>query len=121
MLYSLPTLNLLEGDIVSASVLGKTMIILNSFEFADAILNRKGSISAHRPSMPMFGDLVGAKNFTSIGPADEKHRIARIMFQKRIGTTELVEPYSELIQDETRKSFLKVLSSPDRISEHVRQ
>jgi hypothetical protein len=75
----------------------------------------------NRPSIPMSEELVGGKDFTSFRPADEQHRVARIMYQMSIGTAALLEPSWELIQCETRKSILKITASPERIPEHVRQ
>ena len=45
------------GDIVSLSIFGRTLIILNSVEAANDLLYKKSSIYSDRPHLPMRGDL----------------------------------------------------------------
>jgi cytochrome P450 len=99
--------------------MGRTIIILNSFEAADAILNRKGGVSADRPQLPMTR-LVGADKFVA-ALNGEKHRSARTFCHKALGTGAAVHPYLPLIEDEIRKSMLSIASDPGAFVDHIRR
>ncbi|KAK0479579.1 hypothetical protein IW261DRAFT_1419672 [Armillaria novae-zelandiae] len=50
------------GDIMSVSVLGRRMVVINSVQTAIDILDKKGAIYSNRPMVAMSGGLVGWKN-----------------------------------------------------------
>lgn len=60
-----------EGDIVHFSVLGKHIIVLNSYAAAYDLLLRRSAIYSDRPRLPMVGELYednhcGASDFNLI-------------------------------------------------------
>lgn len=112
----------LPGDLVSASVLGRTMIIINSFEVADALLNQKGSIYSDRPILPMATELVGWDRTIALLRNGDRHRYYRSLYQRVMGTHEAVQKYHALIEDETRHSMRRILSQhePGDILKHLR-
>lgn len=57
--HTVPRLQLNEralGRISSYHILGKRVIILNTFEAAGELLNKRASIYSERPVRPMVGD-----------------------------------------------------------------
>ena len=54
---TLPQLNMISGDVVSLSILGKTIIFLNSFEAANDLLQKKSSIYSDRPRLVMLNEV----------------------------------------------------------------
>lgn len=111
-----------QGDLVSVSVLGRTMIIVNSFAIADALLNRKGSIYSDRPVLPMATELAGWDRTIALLRSGDRHRYFRAMYQKVMGTEEAAQKFHPLIEDETLKSIRRILAEhgPDDILKHVR-
>jgi hypothetical protein len=109
------------GDIVSVSTLGQTMIIVNSFPVADALLNRKGSVFSSRPQPTMAFDLVGWGRPLTLRPMNDGLRIARAILHKGIGTFSSFEQYFPLIETCTRKCMASILSEPHAIAKYARQ
>jgi hypothetical protein len=118
---AIPDLTSVAGDIVSASVLGQSLIILNSFTSADALLARKGSIYSDRPVLPMGGQLVGGDKFITLRNMGDPLKNARSMLHKTIGTHDAVREYLPVIEDAMRECMLKTASAPDDVATHIRQ
>ncbi|KAG2069748.1 cytochrome P450 [Suillus decipiens] len=108
------------GDITHIEVLGRHIIVLNSFKTAIEMMNRKGTLYSDRPFLPMLGELVGWKDslpFLSYGDLCRQHR--RNLY-KVIGSRAAVDVYNEIEEVETRRFLKRVLAKPDQLQEHVR-
>lgn len=108
------------GDIVSASVLGQTTIIINSYPIAHALLNQRGSIYSDRPTIPFAMELVREKTLGFMKMGD-RHRLSRSIIHKAIGTQETVKRYFPVVEDHMRKCMLKIASNPKELQSHIRQ
>ena len=56
----------LSGDIVYIEALGSPIVILNTFESANALLGNRGINYSHRPIFTFAGELMGANR---VGPS----------------------------------------------------
>lgn len=115
-------LTLLPGDLVSLSMVGQTMIIINSFSIADALLNRKGSLYSDRPVLPMASELVGWDRTIALLRTGDRHRYFRSMYHKVMGTYEAAQRFHALIEDESRNCLRRLVfdHGPEAILKHVR-
>jgi cytochrome P450 len=111
------------GDLVSATVLGQNIIIIGSYNVADALLNRKGSIYSDRPVFPMAGDLVGWSKETGLMQFGEQHRIHRTLLSKAIGSNDEMRKYHSMMETEVATCLYRLLHhhEPDQISKGLYQ
>jgi hypothetical protein len=109
------------GDLVSATILGKSIIIINSYSIADALLNRKGAIYSDRPQYTMASELVGWNKPMTLLNQGERHRFSRAVLHKTIGTVSSLSEYYPLIEAELRSCMGRILQDPADISKELRQ
>jgi Cytochrome P450 len=110
-----------EGDICSVSVLGQTLIILNSSEIATEMLEKKSSIYSDRPVLQMGGELVGWKNTLVLLPYGDRFRRFRRLFHQTIGNTMTMKQFLPLEEFETHRFLRRVLAKPADLAAHVRR
>ncbi|KAF9461394.1 cytochrome P450 [Collybia nuda] len=109
------------GDISSVTVLGQTLIILNSARIATEMLDKKSSIYSDRPTLQMGGELVGWKNTLVLLPYGDRFRRFRRLFHKSIGSNALMQQYLPSEELETRRFLRRVLNKPEDLATHVRK
>ncbi|KAL9709236.1 hypothetical protein Ac2012v2_007590 [Leucoagaricus gongylophorus] len=109
------------GDIVSISIFGQRMIIVNSAEVATELLEKKGSIYSDRPVMEMGGEMVGWKNTLVLVPYGDRFRSYRKLFHKLIGNPASMSQFHPTEEVETRKFLKHLLSTPQDLAKHVRK
>jgi len=109
------------GDLVSVSVFGRQIIIVNSAQTATEMLETKSSIYSDRPVMSMAGELVGWKNVLILMPYCERFRTHRKLLHKIIGTPSSMSNFHLLEEQETRRFLKRVLDKPDDLAAHVRK
>ncbi|PPR01578.1 hypothetical protein CVT24_005869 [Panaeolus cyanescens] len=109
------------GDIVSVSVMGQRIIILNSSEAAINLLDKKSSIYSGRPRLYMC-QLCGWDNLVAMmQPHQERFKHIRTDFHQTIGTPSSMETFLPVEEDETRKFVNRILREPDDLFSHVRR
>jgi hypothetical protein len=106
---------------VSVSVFGQQMIILNSAQTAIEMLDKKSSIYSDRPIIPMGGELVGWKNTLVLLPYGDRFRNYRKLFHQTIGTMSSMSNFHGAEEMEARKFLKSVLAKPDDLAAHVRK
>ena len=109
------------GDICSVTVLGQTLVILNSAKAASDMLDKKSAIYSDRPVLQMGGELVGWKNTMVLLPYSDRFRRYRRLFHSLIGTPSAVKRFHPSEEIETRQFLRRVLMNPDDVSSHVRK
>ncbi|KAK7060191.1 hypothetical protein VNI00_000956 [Paramarasmius palmivorus] len=109
------------GDICSVTVLGQTLVILNSFKAASDMLDKKSSIYSDRPVLQMGGELVGWKNTLALLPYGERFRRYRKLFHGLIGSHATVKRYHPTSEAETKMFLRRVLKSPSDLQSHIRK
>ncbi|OSD06956.1 cytochrome P450 [Trametes coccinea BRFM310] len=97
------------GDIMSVSLLGQTVVIINSPKHAIDILEKKSSIYCSRAAVPVAGDMIGWSRAMLLAPYGPRLREMRKMFANVLATRHHVARFHGLIEDETRH-FLVGLS-----------
>ncbi|KAF9045406.1 cytochrome P450 [Panaeolus papilionaceus] len=109
------------GDIVSVSVFGQRMVILNSAKVASEMLDKKSSIYSDRPVMQMGGELCGWKDTLVLVPYGDRFRNYRKYFHQTIGSASAMAEFHPVEEQETRKFVKRILQNPDALAEHVRR
>ncbi|KAG7441676.1 cytochrome P450 [Guyanagaster necrorhizus] len=106
------------GGISSATVLGQTIIVLNSYNVAKELLNNRSARYSDRPPMSMhilsgWGDIVLVLGYGSAFRAQRK------LFHKLLGTMENLQRFYYIEDEQTRKFLKDVLRDPDHWVDHV--
>ncbi|TFK69858.1 cytochrome P450 [Pluteus cervinus] len=107
------------SDLVFASVLGKRIVVVNSYTVAQDLFTKRSAIYSSRPELPMVNDLLGwswAFNLMPYGPAWKEQR--KLFKQEaEVADGRSHEPHALL----AARRFLKhMLETPDDFTEHLR-
>lgn len=113
----------LAGDLVSAKVVSQTMIIINSYETAVEMLEKKSLIYSDRPVLPMAGELGGWNKVTTLLRDKERLRLHRRLMQRVIGTQPYMKRFHPVQEQATHEFLKRILErpQPEELAKHVRQ
>lgn len=106
---------------VSVSVFGQQMIIINSAQVATEMLAKKGSIYSNRPIIQMGGEMVGWKNTLVLVPYGDRFRNYRKLSHQLIGSHASMSQFHPIEEAETHKFLKRLLAKPDDLAGHVRR
>ncbi|KAJ3509589.1 hypothetical protein NLJ89_g5143 [Agrocybe chaxingu] len=106
------------GDMVSVSVLGRQIIVLNSAKTAVEMLDRKSANYSERPVLELMGEIVGWKHMLVLLPSGEHFRAQRKLFRQALGSTSSVAQFYPLLERETHK-FLKCVRAQSHLLESL--
>ncbi|KAF8624702.1 hypothetical protein AX17_007033 [Amanita inopinata Kibby_2008] len=108
------------GDLVSVSVFGQQMIIVNSAKTAVEMLDKKSRIYSDRPIIQMGGELVGWKDVLALIPYGPRFRSYRKMFHQTIGTHSAMSQFHPVEELETHRFLKRLLAKPEGLASHIR-
>ncbi|KAK0491993.1 cytochrome P450 [Armillaria luteobubalina] len=100
------------GNILSVSILGRRLVVINSAQTAIDILDKKGAIYSDRPIMGMIGELMGFKNWLVFLPYDTRLRNELL---RRLNQSQLI------IEHETSRLLRRLSVEPEHLSSHIRK
>jgi cytochrome P450 len=107
------------GDISSLTVFGQTMIIVNSMEVAEDLLEARGANFSDRPVIPMGGELAGFNNALILSQYGDRMRKERKLFHQLFGTQAAVAQFGPLISVEVHKLLRNLLSNRGELTEEI--
>jgi cytochrome P450 len=108
------------GAISSVTILGQSMVILNSARMAVDVLDKKSSKYSDRPIMQMGGELCGWKEGLVLLPYGERFRNFRKNLHRAIGSQAALTRYMPIQEIEAHRFLQRVLAKPEDLLEHVR-
>ncbi|KAK0199220.1 cytochrome P450 [Desarmillaria ectypa] len=106
------------GDISSVTVLGQTIVVLNSYPFAKELLDDRSAKYSDRPYMPM-PNLCGWKDTLLILGYGRVFRTQRKLFHKSMGTMENLHRFYHVEDEQSRKVLKGILAHPGHFVEHI--
>ncbi|KAI1794923.1 cytochrome P450 [Ganoderma leucocontextum] len=107
------------GDILFFRTLGQSMIILGSPRMAFELLEKRSSNYSDRPQSPVF-DLIGWEwNFGFMTYGQDWRRYRRLFWQHF--HPGVISKYHGVQRDESRQFLCQLLSTPERLEEHIRR
>ncbi|KAF5325182.1 hypothetical protein D9619_009907 [Psilocybe cf. subviscida] len=109
------------GDIVSVSIMGRRIVVVNSAKIASEMLDRKSAVYSDRPVMQMAGELVGWRDALPCLPYDHRFRNQRKMIHQVIGTHAAVSSFHPMLEAETRGFLKKAMEKPSDLLGHIRK
>lgn len=109
------------GDIMSATLLGQTIVILNSAAIAEELLDKRSSLYSDRPTLMMAGELVGWSNSLALSRYGNRFREYRRFIFRVLGTRAQVQQYHALSVEENQRFLHRLLHDPDNVAAHIRK
>ncbi|EPT02822.1 hypothetical protein FOMPIDRAFT_54955 [Fomitopsis schrenkii] len=109
------------GPIMSVSILGQRMVIINSAQVAVELLDRKSSIYSDRPHMVMIGEMVGWTRIVSLHNYGPRFRETRRLLSQMLGSREKVAHLAPLLEAEEHRFLLRVMRDPGSLVAQVRK
>ncbi|KAJ7765661.1 cytochrome P450 [Mycena metata] len=107
------------GDISSLTVLGQTMIIVNSVKIAEDLLDVRGANFSDRPEIPFGGGMVGFDNVITLCQYGDRVKQERRLFRKFFGTSASIQEFVPLISSEIHNFLRNMAMRPDRLLEEI--
>ncbi|KAJ7880535.1 cytochrome P450 [Mycena olivaceomarginata] len=107
------------GDICSLTVLGQTMVIVNSHKVAQDLLDARRSNFSDRPIIPVGGELAGFNNALPLVQHGDRMRKERKLFHRLFGTHASVRQFVPLISTEVHKLLRNILLNPERLVDEI--
>lgn len=107
------------GDIMSISVLGQRLVILNSVETALEMLDAKGAIYSDREMTSMI-KLSGWTSILAFLNPGHMFRRQRALVHQLLGSPSALSQFDDLIEDESFTFLRRVLESPSDLETHIR-
>ncbi|KAL1707952.1 cytochrome P450 [Schizophyllum commune] len=98
--------------VVSVTVLGQVIVVLNDPKIADDLLNKRGQIYSDRPTMHM-AELAGYDRALSNSHYGPRVREWRKLFARVIGTREHVARFNEVEEYQAAMFVERVLANPE--------
>jgi hypothetical protein len=107
------------GGISSLSVLGQTMVIVNSLKVAEDLLDVRGANFSERPVIPMGGELAGFKNTLPLAQYGDRVRRERKLFHQLFGSPAAVNQFVPLLSLEIQTLLQHLISTSGAVVEQV--
>ncbi|CAE6514159.1 unnamed protein product [Rhizoctonia solani] len=108
------------GDVCHVQILGQQIILLNTYEAATELLDRKSAIYSSRPSQVMAGQLVGWENGLGMLPYGDRWRKTRKLVYEGTSVRAMTDLYP-LQEREIVKFIQRLLETPEQLQEHIHQ
>ncbi|THU77142.1 cytochrome P450 [Dendrothele bispora CBS 962.96] len=106
------------GDLISLSVFGHTIIIINSHSLAVEMLNEKNDIYSDRPHIPMVHDVCEMGDAMGCLQNGKRLRAYRKLFQNGLGTSAGIRTFHPQEESLTKLFISKLLESPENLIDH---
>ncbi|KAF7371335.1 Cytochrome P450 [Mycena sanguinolenta] len=104
------------GEILSLTILGQTMVIVNSLEIAEDLLETHGINFSDRPVMPMAGELMGFNNVLPLVQYGDRVKQERKLFHQLFGNSaSVVSQFGPLLTSEVHKFLQSLLGKPEDV------
>ncbi|KAK0214140.1 cytochrome P450 [Armillaria fumosa] len=106
------------GDISSVTVLGQTIVVLNSYPSAKELLDGRSAKYSDRPYMSMpilcgWGDTLLILGYGRV------FRTQRKLFHKSVGTMENLHRFYHVEDEQSHKFLKEILADPEHFVEHI--
>ncbi|PCH44805.1 cytochrome P450 [Wolfiporia cocos MD-104 SS10] len=109
------------GSIVSVTVFGQTMVILNSIEDAIELLEKRSAIYSDRPDLVVGSKWVGWDKTLVLSRYGHVFREIRRMLSKFMGSRAGVTRYAPHLERETSNFVSRIWRRPDYLADEVRR
>ncbi|CEL54795.1 O-methylsterigmatocystin oxidoreductase OS=Aspergillus flavus (strain ATCC 200026 / FGSC A1120 / NRRL 3357 / JCM 12722 / SRRC 167) GN=ordA PE=2 SV=1 [Rhizoctonia solani AG-1 IB] len=112
----------LNSEIISISIPGQTIVVLNSTKAANELLDKRSAIYSDRPTVPMisYPELVDWSNNTALMRYGERWRSQRRMTNQVLNKGAST-PRWPLITEQCRLALQRISKAPEKFSQEIRR
>ena len=105
---------------MSITVPGQRIVIINSYQIAVDLLEKRGAIYSDRPSL-VSADIIGYSGITPALAYGEHFKEHRKMLSQTIGTRSHVDRLASLQIHEVRRFLGRLRKDPENFVEHIKR
>ncbi|KAI0776641.1 cytochrome P450 [Trametes elegans] len=109
------------GDLMSLTLLGQPMLIINSFKHAYDLLEKRSALYSDRPHLTMAGDIVGWDQILVLVRYGTQFREYRRLMARALGSRKTVETFVPVIEAQAARLLPRLYREPVAISDHLRK
>lgn len=106
---------------MSVSLLGRPVVVLNSFRLASEMLEKKSSIYSDRPTFVVAGEMVGWDHIGSQIQYGPRLRETRRLLSQFMGSRDKALKFASHIEAETHRFLSRVLYNPETLVAQIRK
>jgi hypothetical protein len=103
----------LYGPVSYTSILGREIVILNTLEACNDMLEKRSAIYSGRPVMPFAGEIVGWDQQLALAPYGKHFRTMRKLAHNHIGTKAGAAAYYEVQETEVKYLISRLHKTPN--------
>ncbi|KIK62406.1 hypothetical protein GYMLUDRAFT_164416 [Collybiopsis luxurians FD-317 M1] len=107
------------GDVMHLSVLGQSIIILNSPKAIFDLFDRRGATYADRPWLTMVSELVGLGDSPMLVPSGPLHKEYRRLYAEAMGGRKEVGRFHSVQQEKAITLATRFLETPQDFRKHL--
>ncbi|KAK0491976.1 cytochrome P450 [Armillaria luteobubalina] len=108
-------------NILSVSILGRRLVVINSAQTAIDILDKNGAVYSDRPIMGMIGELMDFKKSLVLLPYGARFRNQRRLVHHELSSHSAMNQSQLIIEHETSRLLRRLSVEPEHLSNHIRK
>ncbi|KAI3611715.1 cytochrome p450 [Moniliophthora roreri] len=109
------------GPLVSISVFGTNVIIINTYKKAIEMLDKKSPIYSGRPYIVMTADLMGWGKSMGLLPYGSRFRQTRKIFHQELGSNSAIRSFFPQEESQARNFLRLCVAQPEKLLDHCFQ
>ncbi|CCM01198.1 uncharacterized protein FIBRA_03246 [Fibroporia radiculosa] len=110
------------GDIISLTLFGQPIVILNSMKHVTELLDRRSALYSDRPTLTVAGKMVGWDRIVILTPYGPRLREYRRLLMRWFGSrSDIAHSFGSIMEDETAKFMVHLMERPDTFFERLRK
>ena len=102
-------------------LLGKRIVILNSSNVAEEMLDKKSGISYDRPVFPVVGDVIGWRRILALPQYGPLWREIRRLFSQTIGAHNSLVRLTDGLEQEAYEFAHRLAADPASLTQHAQR
>ncbi|KIO29647.1 hypothetical protein M407DRAFT_70131 [Tulasnella calospora MUT 4182] len=103
------------GPLTFIQVPGSKILVINSYEAASDLLDKRGSLYADRPRMVMMGELVGVEGGTPLKHYGHGWKLQRKFLRQALSANAIRNNYAELLHRNWTQYLMGALNDPENL------
>ncbi|KAF8527225.1 cytochrome P450 [Gautieria morchelliformis] len=107
------------GNVMSLSIFGRSIIVLNSAEAAFDLLHKRSHKYSGRPYLAMGGELAGWDHTMAMTPYNERFRQMRRLLHEVLSSRS-VQRFRPIQEQENAHFLNRLLKTPEHFVDHIR-
>ena len=101
-------------------MLGRRLVILSSYKHATELLDKRSAIYSDRPTLVFGGEMCGWENTLAMQHYSPRFRAYRKNIYQLMGSKNALTKFNPLIEEETRRTLIRIVEDPQQLMGHIR-